>query len=208
MSHEGIRDRVQRYYSEKVHTHGATARGVDWNSPESQRLRFSQLARIIDPRRPFTINDFGCGYGALFDYLNEEKYSFQYAGFDISEQMIAVASQTHASSARALFVNRQTGLAGADYTVASGIFNVRLETPAPEWERYVLDTLDAINGLSQRGFAFNVLTKYSDPEFIRPDLYYADPLFLFDYCKRTFSRFVSLIHDYPLYEFTVLVTKA
>jgi len=38
-------------------------------------------------------------------------------------------------------------------------------------------------------------------------LYYADPIFLFEHCRRTFSRFVSLIHDYPLYEFTILVRK-
>ena len=71
----------------------------------------------------------------------------------------------------------------------------------------MLRTLAAINGLSKRGFAFNVLTKYSHPEFQRPDLYYADPLFLFDYCKTKFSRFVTLLHDYPLYEFTLLVRK-
>jgi hypothetical protein len=58
--------------------------------------------------------------------------------------------------------------------------------------------------LSRRGFAFNVLTKYSDPERMRPDLYYADPLFLFNYCKKSFKS-VALLHDYPLYEFTILV---
>jgi hypothetical protein len=51
------------------------------------------------------------------------------------------------------------------------------------------------------------LTSYSDPDKRRPDLYYADPLALFDHCKRTYSRFVSLIHDYPLYEFTLLVRR-
>jgi hypothetical protein len=50
-----------------------------------------------------------------------------------------------------------------------------------------------------------VLSLYSDPERRRPDLFYADPLFLFDYCKTRFSKAVALLHDYPLYEFTVLV---
>ena len=51
------------------------------------------------------------------------------------------------------------------------------------------------------------VTSYSDPEFMRPDLYYADPRFLFDYCKRKLSRHVALLHDYGLYEFTVLVRQ-
>ena len=43
------------------------------------------------------------------------------------------------------------------------------------------------------------------PERMRPDLYYADPCRLFDHCKRRYSRHVALLHDYGLYEFTILV---
>src|SRR2546429_8131406 len=57
MSNAGILENVNRYYTEKLELHGATARGVDWNSVESQRLRFAQLLKICDCREPFTIND-------------------------------------------------------------------------------------------------------------------------------------------------------
>ena len=40
---------------------------------------------------------------------------------------------------------------------------------------------------------------------MRPDLFYADPCWLFDQCKRRHSRDVALLHDYGLYEFTILV---
>ena len=65
MSHDRILREVDRYYSGKLKAHGATARGVDWNSTESQRMRFDQLLKICDRRAPFTLNDYGCGYGAL-----------------------------------------------------------------------------------------------------------------------------------------------
>jgi hypothetical protein len=42
---------------------------------------------------------------------------------------------------------------------------------------------------------------------MRSDLHYADPGRLFDYCKRRFARNVALLHDYGLYEFTLLVRK-
>jgi SAM-dependent methyltransferase len=202
-----IRGDVESYYSEKIEVHGPTAHGVDWNSPESQRLRFVQLLKLIDYNQPFTINDYGCGYGALADYLKSEGYAFRYSGFDISPKMIAKANELHAGMQGVAFVSKERDLRKADYTVASGIFNVKLKAATEAWEGYMLRTLAAINGLSKCGFAFNVLTKYSNPEFQRPDLYYADPLFLFDYCKTKFSRFVTLLHDYPLYEFTLLVRK-
>ena len=202
-----IRGNVEDYYSKKIEAHGATAHGADWSSPDSQRLRFVHLLNVIDRDQPFTINDYGCGYGALADYLKSESYAFQYSGFDISPKMIAKADELHAGMQDVAFVSREQELGEADYTVASGIFNVKLQASDKEWEGYMLRTLGTISRLSRRGFAFNVLTKYSDLELRRPDLYYADPLFLFDYCKTTFSRFVTLLHDYPLYEFTVLIRK-
>ena len=91
------------------------------------------------------------------------------------------------------------------YTVASGIFNVKQDAPDDDWRQYLLETVADLGRLSTRGFAFNALTTYSDPERRRADLYYADPLELFDYCKRHVSKLVSLIHDTPLYEFTLIV---
>ena len=204
MTSNDILSRVQEYYDEKIRVHGATARGVDWKSQESQELRFAQLVKLIDHPRPFTVNDFGCGYGALVDYLESCGLQFQYNGFDISSEMIAQARELHPSAS---FVTDKTELHEADYTLASGIFNVRLSTGEDEWKNYMLDVIDTMNSLSKTGFAFNALTKYSDAEFMRSDLYYADPLFFFDHCKTKYSKFVTLLHDYPLYEFTILVRK-
>jgi SAM-dependent methyltransferase len=207
MSFHAILERVRQYYDQKLETYGATPQGVDWNSPESQELRFQQLLKICDCSGPFSINDYGCGYGALIDYMMDRGYTFLYRGFDISDQMIAEARELHKDLRHCEFFIDESQLAAADYAVASGIFNVKLRTSDEEWEEYVFHTLAKIAELSERGFAFNVLTKYSDRHLMRPDLYYADPLLLFDYCKRHFSRLVSLLHDYPLYEFTILVRK-
>lgn len=207
MSFNSILDRVREYYSDKLKTYGATARGVDWNSTESQALRFEQLLKVCDCTRPFSINDYGCGYGALVEYMTDRGYTFQYRGFDISDQMIAKARELHRGLDHCQFFTDESRLTAADYTIASGIFNVKLQTSDEEWKAYVLHTLGRIAELSEKGFAFNILTSYSDRDRMRPDLYYTDPCFLFDYCKRNFSRFVSLLHDYPLYEFTILVKK-
>lgn len=207
MPFEQILSAVEQYYTERVRSHGPTARGVDWNSAASQRLRFDQLLRVCDGSGPWSIVDYGCGYGALVDHLVERGAAFSYRGFDISAEMIRLARDQHREVARATFVADEGRLEPADYALASGIFNVRLDRPEAEWSRYILHTLDRLDTLGQRGFAFNALTSYSDPERMRPDLHYADPLWLFDRCKRRYSKQVALLHDYPLYEFTILVRK-
>lgn len=199
--------RVEQYYSGKVRVHGATPQGVDWNSAESQRLRFEQLLKVCEPGEPFSINDYGCGYGALIDHMASRGLRFTYRGFDISEAMLGKAREIHGQRVGCEFVSAEESLAAADYSVASGIFNVKLDVTETIWESYVLDTLHKLASWSVKGFAFNALTSYSDPERMRGDLYYGDPRFFFDYCKRNFSRNVALLHDYGLYEWTMLVRK-
>jgi len=200
-----IRAQVAAYYTGKLAAHGPTPAGVDWNSAESQQFRFRQLARICDGSDPATFVDYGCGYGALAGFLSNAGLLAQYTGYDLAPEMVAAAAERHADLPTARFTTRRNDIQPADYTVASGIFNVKFDTPEDQWLRYFLETLDDMASLSVRGFAFNALTSYSDPDRRRPDLFYADPAALFDHCKRRYSRFVALLHDYPLYEFTMLV---
>jgi SAM-dependent methyltransferase len=199
---------ISRYYTGKLVAHGASAQGVDWNSPESQRLRFEQLVRVCGTEADFQVNDIGCGYGAFFDYLRSLGRKCDYLGVDISEAMIGKAEALHAGQPGCRFLAGQHADRRADYTVASGIFSVRLSAGDGEWHAHLLRTLDEMDAGSRRGFAFNCLTKYSDAEHMKDYLFYADPCELFDFCKKRFSRNVALLHDYGLYEFTILVRKA
>jgi hypothetical protein len=105
------------------------------------------------------------------------------------------------------WIKAESELEPSDYLIASGIFNVKLDSRDNEWLEYIYDTIQKFNRLALKGFAFNVLTKYADQEFMKRKLFYADPLILFDFCKTNCSKFVSLVHDYPLFEFTILVRK-
>jgi SAM-dependent methyltransferase len=207
MSRDLVLGAVERYYSAKVAEHGAAPAGADWNSSESQELRFRELLRICDPGSVYSINDIGCGYGALVPVLRGLGVDFVYHGFDISGAMVAEARRTLGETERWSFTDREEELAPARYAVASGIFNVKLEAKLDEWKQYVAETIDRLDELSMRGFAFNMLSSYSDSDRMRPDLYYADPSQIFDFCKRRYSRHVALLHDYGLWEFTVLVRK-
>lgn len=198
---------VASYYARKLSEHGATPRGVDWNGEAGQELRFEQLNKLVDVTGPFSVNDIGCGYGAMFDFLRQRHPAVDYRGFDIAANMIDAARQRYGNQAQASFVVGVEPTDIADFSFASGIFNVRLGRTDEEWQSYIVATLDAIDRTSARGFAFNCLTSYSDADRMRPDLYYAPPTEMFDTCKRRYSRNVSLLHDYELYEFTVIIRK-
>lgn len=201
-------EEVLSCYKGKIDSHGNTPEGVYWNSIAAQEIRFAQLIKVCDLTRDFSLIDYGCGYGALADYLhNKNCTSFTYTGYDILPEMISSARDRFSNTARCRFTSVESSLETADYAVASGIFNLKMRADESAWEHHVLKTLDKMNHLSNKGFSFNLLTSYSDPEKMRPDLYYADPCFFFDYCKRNYSRNVALLHDYDIYDFTILVRK-
>jgi SAM-dependent methyltransferase len=201
---EGILADVDAYYTDKVKRHGATPQGVDWNSAESQHLRFAQLSGLLPPSG-FSVCDYGCGYGSYYDHLAADRRDFRYIGVDVSAEMIRQARTLHAGADNATFECAQAP-AQADHVVASGIFNVRQQVGDAEWLDYILGCIDTMAAASRKGFAFNCLTSYSDRDRMREDLYYADPKRLFDHCMRI-SRHVTLLHGYGLYEFTILVRK-
>ncbi|MFN0201533.1 MAG: class I SAM-dependent methyltransferase [Bacteroidia bacterium] len=207
MNHQ-IKDLVANYYTDKLRQFGATPAGVDWNSEASQLLRFAQLLQMIEQKNePFSLMDYGCGFGAMYSFMQQNYPNFQYVGFDISPEMIKTAQEKYPNANNTQWKTSLLEQDTCDYVVASGIFNVKLAVNTEDWETYIEDTLKDMNARAKKGFSFNLLTTYSDKEYMKDYLHYANPAFLFDYCKRNFSKQVALLHDYPLYEFTILVRK-
>jgi len=207
---EKINQEINNFYNQNLQTHGNTAQGVGWKNKEAQQVRFEQLAKLFSGENGFVVNDLGCGTGDFAQYLFDKGFSeFTYTGFDVLEKMVSVASNIYTDKANCLFrqISGAWDMPEADYTVASGIFNIRYALTDQEWLDYILQTITQMNASSQRGFAFNALTSYSDADKMQQYLYYSDPLFLFDYCKKNFSRNVALLHDYNQYDFTILVRK-
>jgi SAM-dependent methyltransferase len=200
---------IEKFYSNHLQEFGNSAKGVGWKNTEAQHVRFDQLIKVLN-ENPYTINDLGCGVGELYKYLCAKNIQPKsYTGYDILPEMVTTARELFPGDASASFkvISDAREMDKADYSVESGIFNVKYAAKESQWMHYVLTTLDQMNEKSAKGFSFNLLTKYSDKEFMQDYLYYADPLFYFDYCKRNYSKNVALLHDYTQYDFTILVRK-
>ncbi|MCI0555972.1 MAG: class I SAM-dependent methyltransferase [Anaerolineae bacterium] len=209
MSIDETQKKLNEYFSEKLEEFGATPKGVDYNGTESQASRFDQLVKVINPSQPFSVIDYGSGYGAMFDFLKTKGWRFEYYGIDLIEKMVIAGREAHKDYSNAHFTTDEREVPIADYLLAGAIFNIKLDESYESWQEFVCETLLHMNSLCSKGFSFNMLTQYSDADRMaqRPDLFYGDPLFFFDFCKRNFSRNVALLHDYGLYDFTILVRK-
>jgi SAM-dependent methyltransferase len=202
----GLRARVREYYSGTIERHGPTPLGVDWPNAVSQYLRFVQLLKVCDFARPFSLNDFGCGYGALLEYLamRHSEAEIVYRGIDISPSMIAGARERWAGHDRAKFVVGLRCSQMADYSLASGVFNVRLGHPLADWESYVESILRDMQAGSRIGFAVNFMLPHEDKP-AEEELYRSEPQRWVDFCRKQLGCSVKLLGDYGLREFTLLI---
>ena len=202
-----LTDSVSDYYSNKLENFGASPKGVDWNGAESQEIRFKQLSKIFSDLDNFSVCDLGCGYGAMYSFLESKAKDFHYVGVDISEAMLIAAKANLKNKTNTSFSQNINDITPVDYVVASGIFNVKLDFSVKQWEQYILETISDMHHASKRGFAFNCLTSHSDATHMKEKLYYGDPAFFLSHVLEKYSKNVTLLHGYGLYEFTVLVRR-
>ena len=202
------------YYGQKLRQHGATPAGADWLSAAGQDLRLALLLRVCGLMQPFSLNDLGCGYGALPDYLlsRHPGLHVDYLGIDLSQAMITCAARrfrrhpaTHPLKVR--FTTGCTAPRMADYAVASGIFNVMPAAAYGVWAGMVAQTLSGLHATTRHGFAVNFLGAAPDhPD--GPGLYRTLPEPWVRYCEEELGARVTLIDGYALNEFTVLARRS
>lgn len=201
--------RIIETYDVTFRRAGATPSSVLWRSRASQRQRFRRLLKVLGRdrwRSGLVVNDFGCGYGALFDLLRRS-WALRgglYQGYDLCPRMVRAARQRVADP-RAVFIEAAVPTLDADYTLCSGTFGLKLDTPEDAWRTYVQDTLRVVAARSRRGFAFNLLHARTPAEDRKDDLYYAEPEDYLAFCRAAFGRDVVLDDGYTPVDFTLRI---
>ncbi|WP_102795712.1 class I SAM-dependent methyltransferase [Bowmanella denitrificans] len=202
-------NKINALYTDNLQKHGLQSKAVGWNTENCQSLRFQQLCKLLEQvSSPFSVLDYGCGYGSLAEYIDAiwENRITEYQGYDISEKMLEEARQTLTNKPYPISLFNEPQIQStADFGFVSGTFNVKFDASEKDWKSFIHDVLAQLNTHSNGGFAFNMLSTYVDWQ--EEHLYYSDPCYWFDYCKKHFSKYVSLIHDYPLWEWTLIVKK-
>nr|MBP8928279.1 methyltransferase domain-containing protein [Ottowia sp.] len=152
-------DAVSAYYSGTLQRFGAMPLGVDWPNRLNQELRLVQLLKVCDLSAPRSLNDVGCGYGALRTLLSRRhrRAQIDLLGTDVSPAMVGAARRRWRHRADCAFEVAEGAVRLADYSLASGIFNVKLACPLPEWEGLVAGTLDNLKRHSRLGYAVNFI---------------------------------------------------
>jgi SAM-dependent methyltransferase len=182
---------------------------VDWSSRATQELRFLQLLKLCDFSTPFSLDDLGCGYGALLQYLDDHHATAQvdYLGIDLSAAMLVQARKLWRDRPGVRFRAGRRSPRVADYCVASGAFNVKLQARRADWEALVEETLRDMHARCTRGFAVNFLAPVPPHLPQARQLYRCEPQRWIEFCERALHTQVRLIGGYGLPEYTLVAHR-
>lgn len=200
------------YFRDKLRRFGDTPMGVDWKDKESQHTRFSYIYRLMLNQFPdfsgVSILDVGCGYGAFYQYLKKTQTGINYFGIDLLDEMTDNAKRLFPDKKDSFFTGDFKNVsfhARFDFVTSSGIFNVKGQFEDLTFENYILQSIEAMFHLCNKGVVFNLMTPA--PEYKEPKLFYPSLDTIFSFIYKRLSRNIVINSSYPLWEVTVGIFK-
>ncbi|MBL7544823.1 MAG: methyltransferase [Bdellovibrionaceae bacterium] len=200
--------KIYQHYEECFKIQGDNHRGVDWPVEKDVNLRHKVMTELFIKDYPTKILDFGCGLGHYLDYLKGVSLlgELEYFGADISEPFIKQCQVKYPHSKFAqIDILKDNVPFSFDYAVCNGVFTVKKDLQYEVMWQFMVDVISKLYSQSNKGIAFNVMSKNVDWE--RDDLFHVSLDQLTQYLCKNLSRHFVVRSDYGLYEYTVYVYK-
>lgn len=225
---------IASHYSNCFEKYGDTPKGLDWDNQENLDKRYEVMYDLITPKESShiinsTLLDFGCGYGGFYNWLKQNKtYQPDYIGIDINENLIKKARELytpayvtydadlnsipgfglidiHDPEQWELFNNPNIFSDKFDYIICNGTFTMKLGLTQEEMTNFMCSTLEKLWNKTNRGIAFNCMSKVLDYE--RDDLFHVSFDEVSQWVYDNLSPNFMIRQDYGLREFTMYVYK-
>jgi len=195
------KEEILKLYEDRYAAEGRSIKTVGWGSAEDQFLRFEVLLRGIDVSGK-KILDVGCGLGDLVKYLDIiGTKDYKYIGIDLSRKLVADAQAAFGGEGRTFIVGdilEATDLDSVDIVLLSGSLNFRVENNMEHSQAMIRRMFE----LARETVSLNFLSSYVDEQLKKNFHYSPEKIFSF---SKTLTPWVTLYHDYPLWEFTLQI---
>jgi SAM-dependent methyltransferase len=203
--------KIVEHYENCLDEHGDNHKGVDWPNEEDVLSRYKVMLDVIrEKEEPVSLLDFGCGAAHLLNYIQNDKQLNQqitYSGSDISQKFVELSQSKFPNNNFYLFdlLEDTSRVPQFDYIVMNGVFTEKRELSFDEMWQYFQNMMCAIFKMTNKGVAFNVMSKAVDWE--RDDLFHLPADLLISFLTKELTRHFVIRNDYGLYEYTVYIYK-
>ncbi|KYG81139.1 class I SAM-dependent methyltransferase [Roseivirga echinicomitans] len=197
-------DNVIKQYQEAFDKYGNSEKSVFWPKGR-QKERFDALTRSI-VKKKFSILDFGCGLGHMFDYLNAtHDGNFSYHGVDVVDSFIVQNKITFPNTDFQLIQDYSEIQKSFDYVLISGVFNISYFEDLEKHKNLVFEILEGLFSKANVYLSVNFMSDQVD--FIQEGAYHQNINELLRFVSEKLSKRYVLDCSYMPYEFTITIFK-
>jgi SAM-dependent methyltransferase len=200
---------IVQHYEACLERHGDTHAGVDWPNAQDADKRYRVMLDVVrESESPVTLLDFGCGAAHLVEHMQKRQLShIAYAGLDASPKFTALCQ--HKYPALPFYcmdvLQDHAALPQFDYVVMNGVFTEKRALSQDAMWAYFTQLITLMFAKTQRGLAFNVMSKAVDWE--RDDLFHLSADVLINFLTKNLTRNFVIRNDYGLYEYTTYIYR-
>lgn len=149
--------RIRLFHQDRSEEFGTdSVQALGWVNNTSQLTRFAMLENIGDMNN-HSVLDLGCGHGDLREYLNRKYPRMVYAGIELSEDFLDVATKKYGHLPQTTFYLGDcfaSVLPGVDYVLTSGALNYDNGD-----EDFIYKMINKFFSASKIAFGFNLPSK-------------------------------------------------
>lgn len=203
---EDVSKKQEDYYGSLFQKHGAGVDAVASGEQVYKDLRYEKLSAVFADDRDFSIHDVGFGLGHYYEYMKHTRpgLAFTYSGSEVTRSFVDHCQKAypdlsffHRDLAKKAFEEKY------DYLIFGGTFYHKVDTPDADFEEFIFSILQNAFAMARKGISFNFITDFVDYRY--EDLYYAKIAAISKFVRHNLSRFFTIDHSSPLFEFTVSV---
>lgn len=201
-----VAESQEKYYGDLFNQHGAGVDAVASGKQIYKDLRYKKLSKLFEEDDNFTVHDVGHGVGHYYEYLRLQfpEKKFVYSGSEITGSFVEHCKKEypemqffHRDLAEKAFEDKY------DYLVFGGTFYHKVDVNDEDFIKFTESILANAFKMANKGISFNFISEHVDYRY--PDLFYGEIERVTRFVVKNLSRFFTIDHAYPLYEFTVCV---
>ncbi|MCF8345866.1 MAG: class I SAM-dependent methyltransferase [Bacteroidales bacterium] len=196
------------YYGDLFEKYSGTPMAVSSESEAHKKMRFEKIAAFIEKGVDTSLHDIGMGVGSFYEYLKDQNgfNNLKYSGSDILEEYVRTAQKKYPECDFYLRDIADKKIDESyDYVIMSGVFHQRRDVGINEWLWFSRELIRNAFSMANKSLVVNFVSGYVD--YYQPNIYYCDLMRFINFVFEELSRFFVVDHCYPLYEFTVCISK-
>ena len=196
--------KVINRYRERLKEFGIGPAAIE--TPKNrQSLRYSIFTKAIK-EDGFSLLDFGCGFGYLYEFLKEKYNNFEYTGADIVSEFIDHNKQKFPENNFILLKNSPYDIKETyDYIIIAGPFAVIYGDSEKEHFEYIKSTLKYL--LENTNICMVLDFMHDKVDFKQEDAYHQNVMEFYRFVKEELSPRCIIDESYMPYEFAVTIYK-